>query len=38
MSFRAGASVEWFRVYLGVDFGGAGQGRANETFPGEREM
>jgi len=37
VSFQAEASVEQFRVYLGVDFGGAGQGLVSGTFLGERE-
>ena len=34
---RTEASVEQPRVYLGVDFEGAGQGLASETFLGEIE-
>ena len=37
-SFRAEPSLERSRVYLGVDFEGAGQGHANEMFPGETWM
>lgn len=38
MSFQADALVEQFQVYLGVDFEGAGRGRASEKFPGETWM
>ena len=37
-SLQAETWVEQFRVYLGVDFEGAGQGHVNERFLGEREM
>lgn len=38
MSFQAEASVGQFRVYLGVCFEEAGQGRVSGMFLGEIEM